>query len=221
MGPPALGGAMDNGCINAGEAAPVPDNTPVLCLEHDDPGGFALLLQTGVLVPASQGLNLQSFLCAVLGIDPEYLDQRVQTVFLNGLAVDDLGRAAVGPGARVALSAALPGLAGATMRRGGFYAGMRQGVTYVPAGVERPSGEFLVNIRFFNMVGAELCERLLARGVYVEAEALKAFLQRRPGSFLAGMRLAGTAPGAASDASPVMDHLARLDGIILLNVHRP
>jgi hypothetical protein len=106
------------------------------------------------------------------------------------------------------------------MRRGGFYAGMRQGVTYVPAGVERPSGEFLVNIRFFNMVGAELCERLLERGVYVEADALKAFLLRRPENFRAGMRLTGTAPGAASGASPVMDHLARFDGIILLNVHR-
>ena len=211
---------MGNGFINAGEAAPIPDNPYVLDLEHDDPGGFALLLQTGVFIPASQGLALQSFLCNVLGIDPSYLDQRVQTVFLNGLAVDDLSRAVIGPGARVALSAALPGLAGATMRRGGFYAGMRQGVTYVPAGVERCADDFLVNIRFFNMVGAELCERVLGRGVYVEADALKAFLQRRPEGFLAGMRLVDPASGEMLSASAVMNHLVRHDGIILLNVHR-
>lgn len=212
---------MDDGRTNAGDVAPIPDNPPKLVVSHDDPAGFALLLQTGVLVPASQGLSLQSFLCTILGLDPQYLDQRVQTVFLNGLAVDDLTRAVLVPGSRVALSAALPGLAGATMRRGGFYAGMREGVSYVPVGDGGAEGDFLVNVRFFNMVGAELCERVLARGVFVDAQALRSFLFRRPGAFLAGTRLAGAASGQPPGASAVMDEAARHDGLILFNVRKP
>jgi len=63
-------------------------------------------------VPARVGLSVKKVLCEQWGISPEYLDKRVKTIFLNGNAVDDIDKAILQDGSTLALSAAMPGLAG-------------------------------------------------------------------------------------------------------------
>lgn len=60
-----------------------------------------------------------SFWKGVLGLPHFYVEERIQTLLLNGLAVDDPDTAVLESGARLALSAAMPGVLGATLRRGG------------------------------------------------------------------------------------------------------
>jgi hypothetical protein len=125
---------------------------------------FKALLQRGVGISGGAGATVREFLEDVLGIDATYVEEKLQTVFLDGQPVDDLDRAVVRPGAVLALSGAMPGLAGATMRRGGYYARMREGITHEghdPA--DRVQEDGIVVVKLFNRPLADLAETLAAR----------------------------------------------------------
>lgn len=116
---------------------------------------------------------MREFLLKTLGIDATYVEEKLQTVFLNGQPVDDFDRARVGPGAVLALSGAMPGLAGATMRRGGYYAPLREGITYSEAkGGEGADEAGIVIVKLFNRPLADLAESLAARPLLLPADAL-------------------------------------------------
>jgi hypothetical protein len=123
-------------------------------------------LQRGVLVKVRLGGNLRSLLVGQLGLDPDYVKRRIQTAFLNGKPVDDFDEAVVGDGATLTLSGALPGLAGATLRKGGFYSSLRASVSYIGGPGKGEEMEGFLTIRVFNLLLPELAPVLLARGLY-------------------------------------------------------
>ncbi len=91
---------------------------------------FFPLLQEGVEVDIAAGCSIKQLLTEQFGIPAEYIASRITTLFLNSRAVDNAATALVQDGAVLALSGAMPGLVGATMRSGGFYAAMRGAMTY-------------------------------------------------------------------------------------------
>ena len=91
---------------------------------------FLTLLQKGFMMDVKVGCSLRSLLVDQLGIAAEYVEGRIQTIFVDGKPVDDLDRTAIRDGSTLALSSALPGLLGATLRRGGYYAAMRSQSTH-------------------------------------------------------------------------------------------
>ncbi|MBI5069916.1 MAG: hypothetical protein HZB56_16910 [Deltaproteobacteria bacterium] len=151
---------------------------------------FTPLLQRGVGVRASAGRSVAAFLTGDLGLAPDYVGTRIATVFLDDQVVDDIEEARLRAGSRLALSAAMPGLVGATLRRGGHYAAMRAAITRVasaaPAPPERPA---TIQVAVFNLLLAEVGPALLARGVLVGREEAR--------------DLAGDAPGEPPGAGPV------------------
>ena len=90
---------------------------------------FFLLLQRGVRLRRRVGCSVEVFLKDELGVGPGTIE-KIQSIILDGKAVDDIGSAVIHDGSTLALSAALPGLVGATLRRGGRYASFRSGITY-------------------------------------------------------------------------------------------
>jgi hypothetical protein len=139
---------------------------------------FHYLFQEGVLVDAKIGATVHSFLCDALGLDPQYVEERIQTVFLNGKAVDDPGSAVIPDHATIALSAAMPGLLGATLRKGSYYAGMRTEISHAGRGpVSLHEGKVL--LKLFNLLPGEIGSFLLDRGVWLKGETLKKFLENR------------------------------------------
>lgn len=151
---------------------------PVIPLALTMPA-FKALLQRGVGIPNGTGKSVREFLQDTLGIDPSYIDESLQTVFLDGHPVDDLDRAAVQVGAVLALSGAMPGLAGATLRRGGYYARLREGISHAeaePAGENAGKGseEGIVVVKLFNRPLADLAETLAARLLLAPADAVDA-----------------------------------------------
>jgi hypothetical protein len=96
-----------------------------MCLEDELIPRFFQLLQQGFAVKVQAGCSVKTLLCEQLGLSPEYLEERIQTIFLDGRPVDDVNSAIIEDGSTLALSAAMPGLAGATLRKGGYYAPMR------------------------------------------------------------------------------------------------
>jgi hypothetical protein len=148
---------------------------------------FTGLLQQGVVLPAATGCSLWSFLVDQLGIAPEYVRERISTIFLDGDVVDSLERAVVRDGSVLALSAAMPGLAGATLRRDGFYAAMRSAITHRAEAAESGApAAGAVRVKLFNLLIPELGPALLARGVVLEAGEAAGLLPRAEAGAEAG-----------------------------------
>ena len=146
----------------------VPGDAPSrrVVLRNADLRNLKPVLQAGVGVRAPLRQNLRRFLTDDLGIDPAYVEDRLQTVFLDGSTVDDFDEAAVLPGCTLALSGAMPGLVGATMRRGGYFARLREGIAYDGAngeGENAPSEKPVVFVKLFNRALDDLA-RVLAVG---------------------------------------------------------
>ena len=127
---------------------------------------FFALLRKGFWVDTRLPCSLETLLCERLRIDPEYVARRVQTVFLNGRAVDDVPTATVADGAVVTLSAAMPGLVGATLRKKGRLTSLRSNISHRSAagdgGGQRPGQ---VTVKLFNLICAELAPDFFDRGI--------------------------------------------------------
>ena len=144
------------------------------------------LFQKGVWLKAETGSSIRSFLCGQLEFSEEYVGKRIQTFFLNGKAVDDIDSALVHDGSILALSAALPGLLGATLRRGSYYAGMRSTISYREENRGEPSHQGWVGIKLFNLLIPEMGPFILKRGVWIERKDFQEFVEGLPSQFWSG-----------------------------------
>lgn len=161
------------------------EDTVRLDLTWDKEGlpSFFPLLQQGVLVRANLGVSVRKILCDQLGVSSKYVDERINTIFLNGSPVDDVDTAVVAEGSTLGLSAALPGFVGAALRKGGFYSRMRMEITH--SGTERPRevAEGFFVLKLYNMVLHELGPFFLDAGFWMRADDLVGFLSARPERF--------------------------------------
>jgi hypothetical protein len=138
---------------------------------------FHFLLQQGLRIETPVGGSVQDFLIRQLGLNPEVIDEEIQTIFLNGKAVDDPGQAFLTNGASLALSGALPGLVGATMRRGGFYSSLRQSITFQGGSGFQGSPKGQIVLKLFNILLKDLGPRILENGFMIEESKLLDFLR--------------------------------------------
>ena len=151
---------------------------------------FGALLSRGFRVKVETGVSLRDVLCTQLGVEQAYLENRIKTVFLNSQAVDDVNQAVVKKGAVVALSAAMPGLVGAVMRRGGFYAGLRSSISYRAEGGRVAAAPGTIQLKLFNLVAKELGPHFLARGIEIDSIDWQAFLSGQAEDFQQGITAA-------------------------------
>ena len=171
---------------------------------------FLLLLQRGFMVRARTGCSVQDFLGSGLGISRETME-RMQSIFLDGSPVDDLGSAVIRAGATLALSAAMPGLVGATLRRGGFYSSFRSSITYKEKADACIAGEGLVRLKLFNLLIDELGPGFLEKGILVRPSDLADFLCAQSQDFWEGCKgvlINGSAadPVSLKDAARLASH---------------
>ena len=179
---------------------------------------FFQLLQKGFRVEGSVGCSVRAFLCEQHGVAPEYLEKRIQTIFLDGKPVDNVDTAIVRDGATLSLSAALPGLVGAVMRRGGYYASMRDQISYKEEVTSSKTQSGKVLMKLFNLPLRELGPMFLERGILIDGGNLKDALTAHADDFRKGCRSA-LVDGGNFDP----DQLRELDvqtGEIFLQVKR-
>lgn len=120
------------------------------------------LLGNGIGLAITQRSTLESILHDQLSVSCDYLKHRIQTILVNSRAVDAPDQVEVIDGDVIALSAAMPGLVGATLRRGSHLSSMRREITHnqIAAGSGmKPSGT--ITLKLFNMVASELGPRIL------------------------------------------------------------
>jgi hypothetical protein len=149
-----------------------------VCFYLDPPliSNFLKLLEGGFKLKIKTGLSIRELLCRHLGISEDYFDNRIQTIFLNGMPVDNVDAAWVENNSRLALSAAMPGLVGATFRKGGLYASLRSTISYSKTKKSTVSGEGKITLKLFNMVARELGPVFLQKGVIIDGNTFQCFV---------------------------------------------
>ncbi|MEJ2165010.1 MAG: hypothetical protein P8X90_05740 [Desulfobacterales bacterium] len=133
---------------------------------------FLGLVRTGFTAHVMVGCSLQDILSNQLGIEENYLQNRVQTIFLNNSPVDDTAGTTVDDGATISLSAAMPGLNGAVMRKGGILASLRHSISLhqSDACIEPRRGK--IKLKLFNLIAKEIGPDFLAGGIMLKGQAL-------------------------------------------------
>ena len=164
-----------------------PLTTLELVLPAERAREFFLLFQQGVMVPARAGCTLEQLLVEQWGVDSDYVTRRITTIFLDGRPVDDVKTALVRVGAVLALSGAMPGLVGATMRRGGFYAAMRGGISYQESMASGSDQVTPVRLKLFNLLLPELVPGFLLRGIVLTDSQLAELLEGVSEAFWEGI----------------------------------
>lgn len=148
--------------------------------------GFASLLQHGVLFPLRQPVPLLSFLVSLPGFSADYIEKNVQTIFINGVAADNLQRE-LADGTTVALSAAMPGLAGAIFRRQGIHGSLRSQPVANPVQTQTDGG--FLTLKLFNSIATDRIGDLLIQGILISGKALASFARMRGHLFIPPVRL--------------------------------
>jgi hypothetical protein len=168
---------------------------------------FFLLLQSGFQVRAQMGCSVRRLLGEQLGLSPDYIQERIRTLFLDGHPVDDMGTAVVQDGSVLALSGALPGLVGATLRLGGYYGCLRDSITYQPptAGSDgsRSTAFGTITVKLFNLVLKDLGSQFLSQGVLLPATAVEDFFRTQLADFW------DAAPQVRIEGEPMAEALSR------------
>ncbi len=155
----------------------------VMTIGSDNLSTFSQLLMQGFQVKASVGCSVKIFLCRELGLDPDYVDQRIQTIFLNSKAVDNIDKAIVTQGATLALSAAMPGLVGATFRKSGYYSSFRSHVSQQDNIKVSLSHEGKVTIKLFNLIAKDQGHIFLKRGIHISGKKFREFFSQKKDAF--------------------------------------
>ena len=148
------------------------------------------LLQQGFEVEASLGTSIKAFLGINFDIPNDYIDNRLQTIFLNGKAVDNIDTAVMKSGSTLALSTAMPGLAGAVMRRGGYLTAMRDQISHREDEEAMVAQKGKIRIKLFNLLVKELGSTFLQYGIWVQGKPLETILKPEGKDFTNACRVA-------------------------------
>jgi 3'(2'), 5'-bisphosphate nucleotidase len=144
------------------------------------------ILREGVGIGLRPGLSLRQTMIQDLGFCPTCVEERVQTVFLDGSPVDDIDADHAVPGCTLALAGALPGVAGIAMRRDSPVGVFREGISHdsghdiAPDSAQEGAAtgtELLpVTLKLFNTVAIECLAAVLEQGVELRAGRLAELL---------------------------------------------
>lgn len=140
---------------------------------------FTTVLQSGIEIKTAHGETLGKFLSNFPGFTAKYLADTVQTIFLNGTAVDDLSLPLTGSNPVLALSAAMPGLAGAIFRKNSFHAALRTDTKALLSQAEQKKS-ISVTLKLFNSIARDRGADLLKTGLCLQSRQLANFLTNRP-----------------------------------------
>ena len=139
---------------------------------------FTTLLQSGIRFPVTTGESIGDSLLRLPGLSNTYLTDKLQTIFLNGNPVDDLTTPFTDTDSTLALSAAMPGLAGAIFRRNSPHASLRGNYADRSQGTHKKP--ITISLKLFNTVAKDLGPNFLIEGVVIDGTTLHDFLSKRP-----------------------------------------
>jgi hypothetical protein len=154
-----------------------------LCLARDRIHSFFTLFRQGFMVEIQAGCSIKKMLADTLGLDGSFVEDRIKTIFLDSKPVDDISTACITNGSVLALSGAMPGLAGATLRRGGQLASFRGSISCRSRGENNAGQGGYAIVKLFNLLVNDLGPIFLKNGILIKKQPLVTFLRRQPEDF--------------------------------------
>jgi hypothetical protein len=149
---------------------------------------FYGLLQAGFKIKCQVGTSIENLFYEQFGFDSLVVEKKISTIFLDGKPVDDIATTTILDGSTLALSGAMPGLVGATLRRKSPLSSFRESISAGKGShfINKRDGH--IRIKLFNILLPELGARLLKRGILVPSVELKMFLENQSVDFWQGCR---------------------------------
>ncbi len=168
--------------VSHNEIPPIPGAADLLLTTTPgSPGAFSSLLQGGFFFHTRRGITLNEMLCSLPGFDQDYINGRIQTIFIDGLPADHLNQTLIGTSAVIAISAAMPGLAGAIFRKNGVHASLRTSQESMQT-ISRNNDTdtpLLIQLKLFNIIAEEKSEQILRTGCTLSGSSLGKFFNYR------------------------------------------
>lgn len=157
------------------------DTMPAITLQLSEEGidKFTALLQSGVEIETNAGEPLLQFLEKIPGFTPEYIDNEIQTIFLDGTAIDDVHAPLTDTETVIALSAAMPGLSGAIYRKNSIHSPLRS-VHHQYDTTKVDEKTISIYLKLFNSIARDRGAEMLRQGVTLKASTMLTFLETRP-----------------------------------------
>ena len=157
------------------------DAMPAITLQLSQEGmdKFTALLQSGVEIETTAGEPLLQFLEKIPGFTPEYIDNDIQTIFLDGTAIDDVHAPLTDTETVIALSAAMPGLSGAIYRKNSIHSPLRSVHHHYDA-TKVEEKTISIYLKLFNSIARDRGAEMLRQGVTLKTSTMVTFLQTRP-----------------------------------------
>lgn len=150
----------------------------VMTVQKENIGAYTSLLQSGISLGSFTGHPLGIFLNNLPGFDADYIVNRIQTIFLDGNALDDMNSVFSKNNQVLALSAAMPGLAGAIFRRNSLHSALRTS-TQQKTAVVPTENKISVCLKLFNMIATEKGPGILEQGGFFTGQVLLDFFLQR------------------------------------------
>ena len=141
---------------------------------------LAILFQEGVILDIPGNYSIADLFFRHWGLSSEFAEKRIQTIFLNGHPVDQPEEIIPEHGSILALSAAMPGLVGATMRKSGPLAPLRDSITCRSTNSSSQPSQKRIYLKLFNFLLKELAPHFLKRGVLVVPSSLLQIIRQFP-----------------------------------------
>lgn len=155
-----------------------PDDIPVLQASNADPG-FGLMLQSGVQIRCTTGIPLMRLLTEELGLSAAQV-KKLDVFLLDGRPVDTPNESIVPSGARLALAAGLPGIAGLAMKSNSAVRGLRPGITHGARDADKAEAKpeaGAIELVLYSLALKYLAGHFLAAGLFVPVKKLLELLQ--------------------------------------------
>lgn len=139
---------------------------------------YTRILQSGIILECEASQSVGTFLSNLPGFDMDYIVNKIQTIFLDGNAIDDMETQLTCSPSVLALSAAMPGLAGAIFRKNSLHGALRTSDSRNKDTTEVGS-TIAVRLKLFNMIASEKGLGILKEGgVFLGSNILNFFDQR-------------------------------------------
>ena len=144
---------------------------------------FYVLLQAGFAIKCLVGTSIENLLYDQLKLNPQLVEEKISTIFLSGKPVDDIAAATLQDGSTLALSGAMPGLVGATLRRKSPLASFRQSISAHRDSKNFKQTEGHIQIKLFNILLEELGTFFLGKGIFIKKNMFAAFVEQLADGF--------------------------------------
>jgi len=144
---------------------------------------FYVVLQAGFSIECQIGTSIEHLFYDQLKFNHHLVEKRIHTIFLNGKPVDDIATSMVYDGSTLALSSAMPGLVGATLRRKSPLASFRQSISTLQESRDTEKTSGYIKIKLFNILLEELGPFFLKMGIFIQRTEFAAFTEQLSDSF--------------------------------------